>query len=41
VIEPILIKNLTINTYSAIPKRGIHFGLKRVQHDIQTDTKGC
>jgi hypothetical protein len=41
VIEPILIRNLTLDTYSAIPKRGIHFGLKRVQHDMQTDVKGC
>ena len=41
VIEPILIKTMTIDTYSAIPERGIHFGLKRVQHDIQTDVKGC
>jgi hypothetical protein len=41
VIEPILIKSLTIDTYSAIPDRGIHFGLKRIQHDIQTDVKGC
>ncbi|WP_455057709.1 RNA-directed DNA polymerase [Jutongia sp.] len=41
VIEPYLMKNLTINTYSAIPNRGIHFGLKRVIHDMQTDVKGC
>ena len=41
VIEPILVKNMTIDTYSAIPDRGIHFGLKRIQHDMQTDVKGC
>lgn len=41
IIEPILINNLTTDTYSAIPNRGIHFGLKRVQHDMQTDVKGC
>ena len=26
VIEPIIIKNLILDTYSAIPGRGIHFG---------------
>lgn len=41
VIEKYLIRNLTIDTYSAIPNRGIHFGLKRVIHDMQTDVKGC
>lgn len=41
VIEPILMNNLTIDTYSAIPGRGIHFGLKRVIHDMQTDVVGC
>lgn len=41
IIEPILIKNLTIDTYSAIPDRGIHFGLKRVQKDIIMDEEGC
>lgn len=41
VIEPYLMNNLTTDTYSAIPNRGIHFGLKRVVHDMQTDVKGC
>ena len=41
VIEPILIKRLTINTYSAIPKRGIHFGLKRLKNDLRKDPEGC
>lgn len=41
IIEPILIKNLTIDTYSAIPDRGIHFGLKRVQKNIIMNEKGC
>ena len=41
VIEPILLKNLTIDTYSAIPNRGIHFGLKRVMNDMKSDVKGC
>lgn len=41
VIEPILIRNLTIDTYSAIPGRGIHFGLNRVRRDLRTDPEGC
>lgn len=41
VIEPYIIKTLTIDTYSAIPNRGIHFGLKRVLHDMRTDEEGC
>ena len=40
VIEPTLMRNLTVNTYSAIPQRGIHFGLERVREDLK-DTKGC
>ena len=31
VIEPILIKNLTRDTYSAIPGRGTHLALKRLK----------
>lgn len=41
IIEPIIIKNLILDTYSAIPNRGIHFGVKRINHDIKTDSKGC
>ena len=40
VIEPILIKNLITDTYSAIPKRGIHAGLKRLRNWIDTDVIG-
>ena len=40
VIEPILIKNLIRDTYSAIPKRGIHPGLERLRHWINTDVFG-
>ncbi len=40
VIEPILIKNLIVDTYSAIPKRGIHPGLNRLQSWINTDVFG-
>ena len=41
VIEPILIKNLIFDTYSAIPKRGIHRGLKRIKQAMYHDVKGC
>jgi hypothetical protein len=40
VIEPILIRNLITDTYSAIPRRGIHAGLKRLHHWIRTDVFG-
>ena len=40
VIEPILIKNLITDTYSAIPKRGIHPGLNRLQSWMNTDVFG-
>ena len=40
VIEPILIKNLIRDTYSAIPRRGIHKGLQRLRHWIKTDVFG-
>lgn len=41
VIEPYLIKNLIADTYSAIPKRGIHKGLHKLEHCLQTDPDGC
>lgn len=41
VIEPILISQFTADTYSAIPGRGIHYGMKRVQNDLKTDPEGC
>ena len=40
VIEPILIKNFIPDTFSAIPGRGIHKALHRVEKAIQTDVKG-
>jgi len=40
VIEPILIKNLTKDTYSAIPGRGIHQALNKVGGAIQNDVPG-
>lgn len=41
VIEPYIIKTLIADTYSAIPKRGIHYGLNRIKHDMQTDKENC
>lgn len=41
VIEPYILKNLISDTYSAIPKRGIHKGLNRVRTAIQNDVKHC
>lgn len=40
VIEPYIIRNLTANTYSAIPGRGMHACLKQVKHDIRLDEEG-
>ena len=40
VIEPILIGNLIADTYSAIPNRGIHPGLTRLQSWMNTDVFG-
>lgn len=40
VIEPILIDNLITDTYSAIPKRGIHKGLNRLRQWIDSDVFG-
>jgi len=35
IIEPYLMNKLTINTFSAIPKRGIHFGLNRIKRELK------
>lgn len=40
VIEPYLMRNFIPNTYSAIPKRGIHAAYKDVRKAIDTDIKG-
>lgn len=37
VIEPILINNFVRDTYSAIPGRGLHLALSRIQEAIRTD----
>lgn len=41
VIEPFLIKNLTADTYSAIPGRGIHAAFRKLKCAVQTDVMGC
>ena len=41
VIEPCIINNLTADTYSAIPKRGIHKALVNLQDAMWYDTEGC
>lgn len=43
VIEPFLLKNLTSNTYSAIPNRGIHLALSDVRKSLKDEhnTKYC
>ncbi len=40
VIEPILIRNFTNDTYSAIPGRGIHQAFTRIKHAVQNDVPG-
>ena len=40
IIEPYLIRTLTADTYSALPGRGVHYGMRRVQNDMN-DVKGC
>lgn len=41
VIEPYLLRNLIDDTFSAIPNRGIHKGLDRVQAAMRGDVPGC
>lgn len=41
VIGDYILKNLTSNTYSAIPNRGIHYGYKKMQKDIQNNKEKC
>ena len=41
VIEPLLIRKFTDDTYSAIPGRGIHQCLHKVEKAMQTDVPGC
>lgn len=40
VIEPILINNFVRDTYSAIPGRGIHIALNRLQSAVKSDPEG-
>lgn len=43
IVEPVLLSKLTINTFSAIKNRGLHFGLKKVSKALQDaeNTKYC
>ena len=41
VIEPYIVKTLIADTYSAIPGRGIHKGLKKLQHAMKYDKVEC
>ena len=41
VIEPCIINNLTADTYSAIPKRGIHKGLEKLKAAMWNDPENC
>lgn len=41
IIEPILINNMITDTYSAIPGRGIHYGMRRVRKALEEDPEGC
>ena len=41
VIEPFLIKSFTADTYSAIPGRGIHSALEKMEHCMRTDIPHC
>ena len=40
VIGDILLKSFIANTFSSIPKRGIHLALKRMDNDIRNDNAG-
>lgn len=42
-VEPIFVKNFIADTYSAIPERGTHFGLKRLSEALKnkTESKYC
>ena len=41
VIEPYLLRNMTSNTYSAIPGKGIHAALHDVQEAMRKDVPNC
>lgn len=40
VIEPYILRNLTDDTYSALPKRGTYKAYKKVKKALRTDVKG-
>lgn len=41
IIEPILIRSMTKDTYSAIPKRGTHLALTRLRKEWRRDPEEC
>ena len=41
VISPIMVRSMTADTYSAIPDRGIHAGLAKVQHALRYHPDDC
>lgn len=41
IIEPIFMKNLIYNTYSAIPGRGIHQGVRRLKKELSHHPEEC
>lgn len=41
VVEPILLRTFTDDTYSAIPGRGIHLPLKRIERVMRNDLERC
>lgn len=41
VIEPCIVNNLIADTYSAIPKRGIHKGLQKLKNVLQNHPDEC
>ena len=41
VIEPYLLKYFTLDTYSAIPGRGIHYGVKKIKKQMRYHKDDC
>jgi len=41
VIEPYIVRNLTTDTYSAIPGRGIHQAFYKLKNAVQNDVQSC
>ena len=41
VIEPYLLRHFTDDTYSAIPGKGIHYGMRKLRSQLKSDPEGC